>query len=116
MPPPLTGCAPFNPIFIAAASFKSLQPSISISSTSRVAFYRPANAAPSVPILHPILRRIGANPHAWPDTISRFGSKFRLAAGLLSSLRSFADQLGRRWLSGVTAARSSFAPSLPHSA
>ena len=66
--------------------------------------------------LDPILRRIGANPHAWPDTISRFGSKFRLAAGLLSSLRSFADHLGRRWLSGVTAARSSFAPSLPHSA
>jgi hypothetical protein len=66
--------------------------------------------------LAPILHRIGANPHAWPDTISRFGAKFHLAAGLLSSLRSFADQLGRRWLSGVTAARTSFAPSLPRSA
>ena len=51
--------------------------------------------------LAPILLRIGANPEAWLDTISRFGSKFRLAAGLLSNLRNFADQLGRRWLKGV---------------
>ena len=43
------------------------------------------------PDLDPILLRIGANPQAWHDTISHFGSKFRLAAGLLSNLRSFAD-------------------------
>jgi hypothetical protein len=65
------------------------------------------------PDLAPILLRIGANPDAWLDTISRFGSKFRLAAGLLSSLRHFADQLGRRWLTGVSAARAAFAESLP---
>ena len=66
--------------------------------------------------LAPILLRIGANPEAWIDTVSRFGSKFRLAAGLVSSLRSFADQLGRRWLTGVAAARASFAVSPPQSA
>ena len=63
--------------------------------------------------LAPILLRIGANPEAWLETISRFGSKFHLAAGLLSNLRSFADQLGRRWLKGVAAARSAFASSSP---
>jgi REP element-mobilizing transposase RayT len=59
--------------------------------------------------LTPILLRIGANPEAWLDTISRFGSKFHLAAGLLSNLRDFADQLGRRWLKGVATARAAFA-------
>jgi hypothetical protein len=63
--------------------------------------------------LAPILLRIGANPEAWLDTISRFGSKFRLAAGLLTNLRKFADQLGRRWLKGVTTARAAFALSPP---
>ena len=66
--------------------------------------------------LAPILLRIGANPEAWIDTVSLFASKFRLAAGLVSSLRSFAEQLGRRWLTGVTAARASFAVSPPQSA
>ena len=65
--------------------------------------------------LAPILLRIGANPQAWVDTISRFESRFRLAAGLISSLRGFADQLGRRWLTGVSAARIAFADSLPQS-
>jgi putative transposase len=63
--------------------------------------------------LAPILLRIGANPEAWPDTISHFGSKFRLAAGLISNLRNFAAQLGRRWLTGVTTARVAFASSPP---
>jgi putative transposase len=66
--------------------------------------------------LAPILLRIGARPEAWIDTVSIFGSKFRLAAGLVSSLRSFADQLGRRWLTGIAAARASFAVSPPQSA
>jgi hypothetical protein len=61
--------------------------------------------------LVPILLRIGANPEAWIETISRFGYKFRLAAGLLSNLRNFADQLGRRWLTGLAAARAAFASS-----
>jgi len=56
-----------------------------------------------------ILLRIGANPEAWTDTISRFGSKFHLVAGLLSNLRFFAHQLGRRWLKGVSAAQTAFA-------
>ena len=59
--------------------------------------------------LAPILLRIGANPDAWVDTISRFESRFRLAAGLVTSLRGFAGQLGRRWLAGVAAARIAFA-------
>jgi len=66
--------------------------------------------------LAPILLRIGANPQAWIDTVSRFGAKFRLAAGLVSSLRSFAAQLGRRWLTGVAAARTAFAVSPSQSA
>lgn len=60
------------------------------------------------PDLAPILLRIGVNPNAWIDTISRFDSRFRLAAGLLSSLRTFARQLGRRWVTGVTAAKVAF--------
>jgi hypothetical protein len=63
--------------------------------------------------LAPILLRIGANPEAWLETISRFGSKFRLAAGLLSNLRNFADQLGKRWLKGIAMARAAFASSPP---
>ncbi len=61
--------------------------------------------------LVPILRRIGINPATWTETVTHFGSRFRLAAGLLVSLRRFADQLGRRWLMGVTAARVAFAVS-----
>jgi hypothetical protein len=63
--------------------------------------------------LAPILLRVGANPEVWLETISRFGSKFCLAAGLLSNLRNFADQLGRRWLKGVATARAAFASSPP---
>jgi REP element-mobilizing transposase RayT len=60
------------------------------------------------PDLAPILLRIGANPNAWFDTLSGFDSSFRIAAGLLSSLRTFARQLGRRWVIGVTAAKMAF--------
>jgi REP element-mobilizing transposase RayT len=63
--------------------------------------------------LEPILRRIGANPDAWFETVSRFGSKFRLAAGLVSSLRNFADRLGRRWFQGAAMARTAFGSTLP---
>jgi putative transposase len=65
--------------------------------------------------LEPILLRIGSNPEAWLDTISHFGSKFHLAAGRLSNLRNFADQLGRRWIRGVAIARTAFASSPPQS-
>ena len=58
--------------------------------------------------LAPILLRIGVNPEAWGDTISHFDSRFRCAAGLLSSLRSFAHQIGSHWLTGVSAARVAF--------
>jgi hypothetical protein len=59
--------------------------------------------------LKPILLRIGANPEAWLQTITHFGSRFRVAAGLHSNLRAFADQLGNRWLKGVAMARAAFA-------
>ena len=59
--------------------------------------------------LVPILLRIGANPEAWLETISRFGTRFCLAAGLVSSLRDFAEQLGRHWLKGLATARTAFA-------
>jgi hypothetical protein len=61
--------------------------------------------------LAPILQRININPNAWGETISRFGSSFHVAAGLISNLRSFAGRIGRRWLAGVSAARSAFASS-----
>jgi REP element-mobilizing transposase RayT len=61
------------------------------------------------PDLAPILLRIGANPVAWLETVTRFGSRFRLAAGMLAHLRHFADQLGRCWLQGTAAARVAFA-------
>lgn len=64
------------------------------------------------PDLVPILLRIGAHPDAWLDTVSRFGSRFHLAAGLVANLRGFADRLGRRWLQGVASARAAFRP--PH--
>ena len=59
--------------------------------------------------LKPILLRIGANPEAWLQTITHFGSRFRVAAGLHSNLRAFADQLGNRWLKGIAMARAAFA-------
>jgi REP element-mobilizing transposase RayT len=65
------------------------------------------------PELEPILLRIGANPDAWLDTVSRFGPKFRLAAGLASSLRSFAERLGRRWFQGAATARITFGSTRP---
>ena len=61
--------------------------------------------------LAPILQRIGINPDTWDETVSQFGSRFCLAAGLFSHLRNFADQLGRRWLKGFAAARLAFVPS-----
>jgi len=65
--------------------------------------------------LAPILLRIGLKPEAWVDTISSFQSRFRLAAGLQSSLRNFADQLGRRWLAGLAAAQIAFLTTVQHS-
>ena len=58
--------------------------------------------------LAPILERIGAKPEKWSDTISSFEDKFRLAAGMLDNLRKFADQLGKRWFTGLSASRSVF--------
>jgi hypothetical protein len=61
--------------------------------------------------LAPILQRISINPNAWGETITRFGSSFRVAAGLISNLRSFASRIGRKRLTGISAARSAFASS-----
>ena len=61
--------------------------------------------------LAPILQRIGAKPEAWPETISGFEDRFRLVAGLTDNLRKFADQLGKRWLAGLSASRRLFEPS-----
>ncbi len=61
------------------------------------------------PDLAPILMRIGVSPAEWTDTVSRFGSKFQIAAGLLANLRRFADLIGRRWVKGIATARVAFA-------
>jgi len=74
---------------------------------------RPGKRGAIDPDLEPILQRIGANPDAWLDTVSRFGPKFRLAAGLPSSLRGFAERLGRRWFQGAATARIAFGPTRP---
>jgi REP element-mobilizing transposase RayT len=66
--------------------------------------------------LAPILLRIGARPEAWAETVSGFGSSFRLAAGLLSSLRAFAARIGSPWLQGIASARAAFALSPPQPA
>jgi len=63
--------------------------------------------------LRPILARIGANPQEWTETVSNFGNRFSLVAGLASNLRKYADELGRRWFKGVSAARAAFALSPP---
>lgn len=68
------------------------------------------------PNLVPLLLRLGIKPHSWLDTVSRFHSRFHLAAGLISSLRCLADHLGKRWLAGLTAARTAFADPLQLSA
>jgi REP element-mobilizing transposase RayT len=60
------------------------------------------------PNLAPILLRIGANPQAWTDTVSHFGTRFRLAAGIISNLRRFAEQMGKKWFVGSSAARVAF--------
>jgi hypothetical protein len=60
------------------------------------------------PKLAPILLRIGAIPENWSETISSFGSKFRLAVGSYENLLKFANKIGSRCLKGVTAARSAF--------
>jgi hypothetical protein len=60
------------------------------------------------PDLAPILVRIGANPEAWMDTISHFGTRFHLAAGLISNLRRYAAQVGKKWFAGSRAARVAF--------
>ena len=61
--------------------------------------------------LKPILLRVGANPEEWTETICSFGDKFSLVAGILSNLRHYADQLGKRWFKGVGAAQAAFVSS-----
>ena len=63
--------------------------------------------------LRPILVRIGVNPQAWMETVTTFGDRFSLVAGLASNLRRYADELGRRWFKGVSAAQVAFALSPP---
>jgi hypothetical protein len=61
--------------------------------------------------LDPILLRVGANPEEWTETICRFDDKFSLVAGLIASMRDYANQLGKRWFKGVAAARAAFVSS-----
>jgi hypothetical protein len=60
------------------------------------------------PELESILARIGAKSEAWIDTVSSFGSKFKLVAGRQPSIRKFAEKIGVHWLIGMAHARASF--------
>ena len=60
------------------------------------------------PDLAPILLRIGANPEAWMDLVSRFEDIFHVAAGTQYTLKKFAAKIGVRWLVGKSVARGSF--------
>jgi REP element-mobilizing transposase RayT len=60
------------------------------------------------PKLAPILSRLGANPESWINLITHFGTIFHLAAGSQAKLRDFAEKIGVRWLSGVSAAGTAF--------
>jgi REP element-mobilizing transposase RayT len=55
-----------------------------------------------------ILTRIRANPGEWKETVSHFGEKFQLVAGLLGSIREFADLFGKHWFTGIKASQASF--------
>ena len=59
--------------------------------------------------LEPILKRIGAVPKTWGETVSNFGSLFWLVAGSVPNMRNFALSLGKCWFKGVGTARSAFA-------
>ena len=58
--------------------------------------------------LEPILLRIAVIPNAWGETISRFGSRFYLAAGRVANIRNFAKHLDHRWFKGLSNARMIF--------
>ena len=58
--------------------------------------------------LEPILLRVEANPKERTETICRFDEKFGLVAGLINSLRDYADPLGKWWFKGVAAAQAAF--------
>ena len=58
--------------------------------------------------IEPILYRLGVISSAWLDTVSNFGDKFHLVAGLLHNIRSYADRIGSRWFVGVSSARAVF--------
>lgn len=58
--------------------------------------------------LEPILQRIRANPETWAETVSTFGTTFSLVAGLMSNIRNFAEELGKKWFAGFEAARKAF--------
>ena len=62
--------------------------------------------------IEPILCRLGVISSAWLDTVSNFGDKFHLVAGLLHNIRSYADRIGIRWFAGVSASRSAFGDSV----
>jgi REP element-mobilizing transposase RayT len=60
------------------------------------------------PDLPPMLQRIGAIPETWDKTVSQFESNFGHAVGTVSSLRKFANRLGKKWLKGISFAKKSF--------
>ena len=58
--------------------------------------------------LEPILSRIGVKPDRWLDTTVNYRRLFRRVVGPLKSLRQAAEEIGKRWLHGLTAASAVF--------
>lgn len=59
--------------------------------------------------LAPIMERLRVNPEKWVDLVDKFPKSFRGAIGRADSLKYYAKQKGRRWVSGVRQAAVAFA-------
>jgi hypothetical protein len=56
----------------------------------------------------PILERLHLNDDRWIETVRQFGRWFKRAVGRPDSLKTLAEQTGRRWFHGQRAAAAAF--------
>ncbi|MEJ2109926.1 MAG: transposase [Acidobacteriota bacterium] len=58
--------------------------------------------------LEPILQRLKSREEAWVHTVTDFSRMFGLVVGTPSRMADFADQIGKKWFVGSTAAQQAF--------